>query len=116
MWCCPTGNPADCCPQGEICSSDNNTCIPIGTCRINDDCLTPYFTCADYECVPSDACTFGSCDPGEFCSAAGGCIPDGRCVDHPDCDARRLLHAVAVLESLGWRWLDGAWHPPEVGP
>ncbi len=96
FWCCPTGDPLDCCPQGFICGA-GGTCIPLGDCVDATDCH-PAFTCnAEFKCVPSTPCT-DTCVTG-VCSQAGGCIPDdGSCVVNEDCAAGEVCGALYRCE------------------
>jgi hypothetical protein len=82
---CPVGN--DCCPVNMRCSAATPTrsCISMGQCVTDADCLAGSFACVHYRCAPLVPCTSGSCGTGEKCSGLGGCVPDNKCAVTTDC-------------------------------
>jgi len=97
VLCCDSGT---CCAiEGEVCSA-LDTCIQVGECLDDADCLGGaaggLFTCVDYVCTPVTAgCT--ACTPAtadEKCSVAtNSCIPKANCVGNKDCAEGEICHA-----------------------
>ncbi len=90
LYCCPTGE--TCCRAGERCGPAG-FCVPLGGCDTSADCLSPLtcqgspLSCQGAGCTGgcSGGCQ-GDCQPGELCSADGGCIADTRCAASVDCN------------------------------
>ena len=67
--------------------------VPVGE-DIHADDLPP-----DVSGEPCDG--EGDCGDGQFCSAAGLCIPDGRCLVTEDCDTGMACNEDGVCEDCG---------------
>ena len=65
--CCDPATSTDCCPAGQICSlvTGEELCIPMGKCVTAADCLSGYFDCVKWECVPTKLCS--DCTARDIC-------------------------------------------------
>lgn len=97
-----------CCSGGQRCSFEDpngGVCLPQQRCLADADCLsvegTDYFTCDtnSFTCVPATPC--GECPNGQYCSFAGGCVPEERCVTDRDCPSGQRCNAEFRCEPDG---------------
>jgi len=98
-----SGNDVLCCEhdtccaiEGEICSV-MGTCIEVGECLDDNDCLggaaEGIFDCVDYTCMPTLDCA-DCVDEIEKCSAATqSCIAKKNCAGDRDCAEGEICHA-----------------------
>ena len=96
LYCCPPGE--SCCLDHQRCSTDG-LCITRGECFVDQDCLTPYFSCVDYVCEGTVSCN-EDCAIGQQCSWYSNiCIPEDQCILDRDCPEGEICGADFSCES-----------------